>query len=387
MSEHNVAVFTGSRAEYGLLRYLIMNIAGDPFFRLQLIVSGSHLSKNYGQTLNEILSDGIPIAARVSLSLDKIPLPPMYALTAEALEGVGAVLEQLKPKLLIVLGDRYEAFASAAAAHLLSIPVVHLHGGETTESVVDDRLRHAITQFSSWHFTVAEPYRRRVVAMGHSPSCVFKVAPLAMDGILQTPVLTHSEFESITGYRFSELNLLVTYHPVTLLADRGLLGFANLLQALSLIRCNILFTYPNADAGSDELLKLMNEFINLNTDRAYVVPSLGHHRYLSALLLFEAMAGNSSSGVIEAPLVGLPTLNIGSRQSGRLMPETVVNVSAQTNEILSGLETVLLQGRNSNRSRARSQHCSSPSMLIVKFLKSILDQGSTDRVILKPSSI
>ena len=168
-NQRRIAVFTGSRAEYGLMRHLIAGIDAEPSLSLQLIVSGSHLSANHGGTLTEIEADGHSAAALVPLSLDQKPAHSMAALGAEALDGIAQALERLQPERLILLGDRYEAFAAAAAAHLLGITVVHIHGGETTEGAVDDRLRHAITQLSTWHFTAAEPYRQRVIAMGHSP--------------------------------------------------------------------------------------------------------------------------------------------------------------------------------------------------------------------------
>ena len=222
--QRRIAVFTGSRAEYGLMRHLVASIAAEPCLRLQLIVSGSHLSACHGGTLTEIKADGHEAAALVPLSLDQKPPPSMAALTGEALDGIAQALERLQPERLILLGDRYEAFAAAAAAHLLGIDVVHLHGGETTEGAVDDRLRHAITQLSSWHFTAAEPYRQRVIAMGHSAKQVFNVGPMVLDGLLAEPNANRADFERSTGFQFGKRNLLITYHPETLLSDRGMGG-------------------------------------------------------------------------------------------------------------------------------------------------------------------
>ncbi len=363
-----IAVFTGTRAEYGLLRHLIRAIEAEPSLILQLIVSGSHLSARHGCTVEEIEADGVAIVARVPLSLDATPLPSMAALTAEALAGLAEAMEQLQPQLLILLGDRYEAFAAAAAAHLQGIPVVHLHGGETTEGAVDDRLRHAITQLSSWHFTAAEPYRQRVIAMGQPPERVFNVGPMVLDGLLAAPPASRSAFERSTGFRFGELNLLVTYHPETLLADRGVAGFVALLTALESLSCHVLFTYPNADAGSEELLRLLLAFVKRQSHRCWAVPSLGQERYLAALQLFEAMAGNSSSGVIEAPLVGMPVLNIGNRQAGRLRRGRVCDVPAQMPAIAMGLEQALAAGRRSSWPRPRSSSTEAPAAAITAWL-------------------
>jgi len=368
-AQRPIAVFTGSRAEYGLLRHLIAAIAADPGLHLQLIVSGSHLSASHGRTLAEIEADGHQPAALVPLALDQMPPASMAALSAEALAGVAHVLEGLQPELLLLLGDRYEAFAAAAAAHLMGIPVVHLHGGETTQGAVDDRLRHAITQLSTWHFTAAEPYRQRVIAMGHPPERVFNVGPMVLDGLLAAPPASRSAFEQSTGYRFGSRNLLITYHPETLLADRGVAGFEALLQALETTPCHVLFTYPNADAGGDQLLVLLQAFVQQHPQRSWAVPSLGQQRYLAALQLFEAMAGNSSSGVIEAPLLGMPVLNTGDRQAGRLRHGCVWDVPAELCALERGLQQVLEAGQRSSWPRPRSQPGSAPTTAILARLR------------------
>lgn len=368
MPERRIAVFTGSRADYGLMRHLIGAIAADPDLALQLIVSGSHLSDCYGHTLKEIEADGQQTAALVPLSLDESPQLSMAALTAEALAGVDQALQGLQPELLILLGDRYEAFAAAAAAHLRGIPVAHLHGGETTEGAVDDRLRHAITQLSSWHFTAAELYRQRVIAMGHPPERVFNVGPMVLDGLLAAPPACRSAFEQSTGFRFGSVNLLVTYHPETLCADLGVAGFSALLSALEQSPCHVLFTHPNADTGSDQLLALLEGFVRCHPKRCWSIPSLGQQRYLAALQLFEAMAGNSSSGVIEAPLLEMPVLNIGDRQAGRLRQATVHDVGAELPSIARGLARVLKAGQRSSWPRPRPQPDLAPSKAILRVL-------------------
>ena len=370
MPELRIGVFTGSRAEYGLMRHLIGAIAADPGLALQLIVSGSHLSDRYGRTLNEIEADGHQPAALVPLSLDRLPQLSMAALTAEAMAGVDQALQGLQPEILILLGDRYEAFAAAAAAHLRGIPVAHLHGGETTEGAVDDRLRHAITQLSSWHFTAAEPYRQRVIAMGHPPERVFNVGPMVLDGLLSAPPACRMAFEQSTGFRFGPLNLLVTYHPETLCSDLGVAGFSALLSALEQNPCHVLFTHPNADAGSDQLLAMLEQFVRSHPERCWSLPSLGQQRYLAALQLFEAMAGNSSSGVIEAPLLRMPVLNIGDRQAGRLRQATVHDVTSELASIRSGLERVLSAGQSGDWPRPRLEPAAGPSMAILRILRS-----------------
>ncbi len=367
--QRRIAVFTGSRAEYGLMRHLIAGITAEPSLRLQLIVSGSHLSANHGGTLTEIEADGHSAAALVPLSLDQKPPHSMAALSAEALNGIAQALERLQPERLILLGDRYEAFAAAAAAHLLGITVVHLHGGETTEGAVDDRLRHAITQLSTWHFTAAEPYRQRVIAMGHSPEQVFNVGPMVLDGLLVEPDSDRETFEKSTGFRFGERNLLVTYHPETLLADRGMAGFEALLKALADNPCHVLFTHPNADAGSDQILEMLQKFVQQYPQTSWVVPSLGQKRYVAALQLFEAVAGNSSSGVIEASLLNMPALNIGNRQAGRLRIGFVYDVDSDPRAVSDGLKAVLKAGERSGWPRPRPRVSASPAEAIVACIK------------------
>ena len=368
MAKKKIAVFTGTRAEYGLLKHLIRRINEDSELDLQLIVSGSHLSDLYGRTILEIQADSIYPSALVPLSLDSIPQPPMAALTAEALSGLSKALENLRPQLLIVLGDRYESFAAASAGHLHGVSICHLHGGESTFGAVDDRLRHAISQLSNWHFTAAEPYRQRVIAMGHSEECVFNIGPMVLDGLHALTTITRDQFEESTGYHFGKSNLLVTYHPETLLPDLGLSGFKALLSALELIPCNVLFTHPNADDGSQDLLNCLKAFENLFPDRCCIIPSLGQKNYLSALRLFEAMAGNSSSGIIEAPLLGIPVLNIGDRQLGRLRHDHVLDVPAVKSQISIGLLTVLNDGQRQNWPRSIVGLGTAPSVEIVEFL-------------------
>jgi UDP-hydrolysing UDP-N-acetyl-D-glucosamine 2-epimerase len=372
-TKKKIAVFTGTRAEYGLLRSLISRINGDDDLDLQLIVSGSHLSVRHGRTISEIEADDILPSAIIPLSLDTNPQTSMSVLTAEALAGVGLCFESLKPDILIVLGDRYEALAAATAAHLQGVRVCHLHGGESTIGAVDDRLRHAISQLSTFHFTAAENYRERVIAMGHSPEYVFNVGPMILDGLQLADPAERNKFEELTGFKFGYKNILVTYHPETLLTDNGLHGFEELLAALESTPCNILFTYPNADEGNKEIIMKLNEFVKSFPKRSLAIPSLGQEKYLMALQLFEAIAGNSSSGVIEGPLLGIPVLNIGDRQSGRLRNGFIVDVPAERSAVELGLQKVLSVGLRSSwpRPRPSLRVGSLPSDIIIKLLRSV----------------
>ena len=362
-----VAVFTGNRSEYGLLRKLIKEIEDDHRFKLQLIVSGGHLSNDQGKTINEIEADGVIPAALIRLSMDGEPPPTMACLTGEALSGVGKTLESLDPKFLIVLGDRYETFAAAAAAHLQGVKVVHLHGGETTEGALDEKLRHAITQLGTWHFTAAEEYRERVIRMGHSPENVFNVGPMAIDQLLEVEEISRHDFEALTGYTFGKKNLLVTYHSETLSEDKGAKGCDALLKALERVDCNILFTHPNPDDGGRLILSRIEEFSRLNPRERTIVPSLGASLYIPALYLFDCMVGNSSSGIIEAPLTGLPVVNIGDRQRGRLRYGPVLDASTDLDDIALKIHACLDIDRQASRD-VSTERLKSPATEIMHWL-------------------
>ena len=368
----SVAIYTGTRAEYGLLKHLIYELQSDPLIVFKLIVSGTHLSRDHGYTVSEIYDDQIVQLELIPLPLSSVEHHSMADLCGISIVEVSKVLERLNTQILIILGDRYETFAAASAAHLSGIKVVHIHGGETTSGALDDKLRHAITQLSTWHFPSAEPYRQRVIQMGHDPSHVFNIGPMVFDALLKSPSTTRQEFQYSTGFVFGLQNLLVTYHPETLLADYGISGFEMLLQALKKFDVNILFTYPNADAGSEKLIDLLNNFVSSNPSHCWSIPSLGHELYISALKLFDAVVGNSSSGVIEAPLVGIPVLNLGERQRGRHRFGSVIDVPLSQPLIEKELRNVLSSSSAYNRpNRVFFGHCNSPSYQIMSWLRTL----------------
>ena len=368
-SKIKIAVFTGSRSEYGLLRHLINEITSNKKLQLQLIVSGTHLSKKYGLTIDEITANNHKPDAIVRLSLDQIPQPSMAVLTAEALIGVSKAFETLKPHFLVVLGDRYEAYAAASAAHMANISICHLHGGETTEGAIDDRLRHAISQLSTWHFCAAEPYRKRILSMGHPAERVHNVGPMVLDALITEKTISNHEFEKQTGFRFGEKNLLGTFHPETLKDDSGLRSLNSLINSLRKSNVNILFTYPNSDPGHEKIIKAIHQFQAENPESVWFLPSLGQRLYLSALSLFDGMVGNSSSGIIEAPLLAVPTLNIGDRQKGRLRFGNIIEAIDSQKSIDSGLSKLLNTPKTINKS-CKINNTISPSKAIVQHLLS-----------------
>ena len=363
---------TGSRAEYGLLRQLISLIHQSDQLRLSLVITGSHISKAHGFTLSEIKADGYEIAAEVPLSIDL--KAGITELTAEAIQGFGRVLNDLRPQAVVLLGDRYESFGAAVAAHFAGIPIAHLHGGETTEGAFDDALRHCITQLSNWHFTAARPYLERVLAMGAEPSRSHCVGPLVLDALRAPLQLTREQFENQTGYRFGSRNLLITYHPETLAKDLGIAGLNSLLKALDdeLVAASsglhILITGANADPGGTEIMESLHQFKASHAECCWLLQSLGQQRYLAALHWFDAVIGNSSSGISEAPLVGIPVLNIGDRQKGRLRFGDVQDVRPVAEEIAAALR-LLTKKQNISTVAAREGWHASPAGQICRTLE------------------
>lgn len=321
-----VCVFTGSRAEYGLLKPLLSGIKGDRGLSLQLLVSGTHLSPGFGSTYKEIETDGFNIDRKVDMRLNSdTPLGVTKSMAA-GLAGFASALDALKPDIIVILGDRFEAFMAAAAAMIARIPIAHISGGEATFGLIDEAIRHSITKMSHLHFTSTEEYRKRVIQLGEDPKRVFNVGSTCQDNIKGLKLLPKKALERELGLKFNKRNVLVTYHPVTL--EDGTPGkqFRNLLDALDgLNDTGIIFTRSNADAGGRVIAGMIDEFVSLNPRKAVSFASLGYLKYLSTLRFVDAVVGNSSSGIIEAPSFGIGTINIGDRQKGRIRAESVID--------------------------------------------------------------
>ncbi len=320
-----IAVFTGTRAEYGLLYWIIKGIHDSTSSQLQLLVGGAHLSREFGYTVKTIEDDGFPIAERLDfLSAGDSALDIAKSLGAALIMG-GEAMESHKPDLLVVLGDRYEAFAIVQAALLVQIPVAHIHGGELTEGAIDDAIRHSITKMSQLHFPATERYRQRIIQLGEHPNRVFNYGAPGLDNITRLPLLSLADLTEEIEFQLTAPYFLVTYHPVTLAADHGQQAFSNLLNALEQFPDHqLVITYPNADAYGRQLIEQLKEFRNAHANRVFLSHSMGQLRYLSAMKHCNAVIGNSSSGLIEAPSFGVPTVNIGNRQQGRLTADTVL---------------------------------------------------------------
>ena len=333
---------TGSRAEWGLLSGLARKITDDPELELQIIATNMHLSPEFGLTYREIERQGFRINRKVEMLLSSDSANATGKSVGLATIGFADAYEELAPDMLLVLGDRYEILAAVTAALFYKIPVAHLHGGEVTEGAYDDAIRHAITKMSHLHFTSTEEYRRRVIQLGEQPERVFHVGAIGIDNIRHIALLDKKVLEEQLDFPFDRKTVLVTYHPETLDAIPVEEQFRNLLEALDdrqVIR--ILFTLPNSDTGGRIIVRMIEEFVARNKQRARAYTSLGQLRYLSALRFVAAVVGNSSSGILEVPSFGKPTLDIGNRQKGRLAANSVVHCGVSGAEISEGLNRVL----------------------------------------------
>jgi GDP/UDP-N,N'-diacetylbacillosamine 2-epimerase (hydrolysing) len=333
-----ICVVTGTRAEYGLLYWLMKEIEADKKFQLQLIVTGMHLSPEFGLTYKEIekefkinkkiemlLSSDTSIGISKSMGLAQISFAEAY--------------EELKPDIVVVLGDRYEIFSATSAAMIGRIPVAHLHGGETTEGAFDESIRHSITKMSHLHFTATEEYKNRVIQLGEHPSRVFNVGGMGIENIKRLKLLTRDEFEKSIEFKLNKKNILVTFHPVTLENSTAKEQFQELLDAIDeLEETNIIFTKANSDTDGRVINQMIDEYVIKNSSKSISFISLGQLRYLSALQYVDAIVGNSSSGLAEAPSFGIATINIGDRQKGRIKADSVIDCKPEKNAILDAFK-------------------------------------------------
>ena len=338
--KRRICVVTGTRAEYGLLRWVIDGIEKSPTLDLQLVATGMHLSPEFGLTYSEIEDDGYTIDAKVEMLLDSDTAAGASKSIGLGLIGFADVFERLRPDLLLLLGDRFEILAAASAALVARIPIAHLHGGETTLGAFDEAIRHAVTKMSHLHFVAAEPYRKRVIQLGEHPDRVHLVGGLGVDAIHQVMLLDRAALEASLDFRFGARNLLVTFHPVTLSSQSVEQQIDELLAALDELRdTQLIITLPNADNGGRNFIRRLKAFVaEHNNAKAYA--SLGQQRYLSCLKFVDAVVGNSSSGLAEAPSMGVATVNIGDRQRGRLRASSVVDCEPDRYDILRAIEEI-----------------------------------------------
>ena len=334
-----IAVFTGTRAEYGLLYWIIKGIAEADQAELLLYVGGMHLSPEFGKTIKQIEADNFTITDKLEFLLSSDTPVGIAKSMGLALIGAADILDRTKPDLLIVLGDRFESMAICQAAMVAQIPIAHIHGGETTEGLIDEAVRHSITKMSHLHFTATEEYRQRVIQLGEKPSNVFNVGAPGIDSIKALNLLSREELSTSIDFDVTKTPyMVVTYHPVTLSCDGAVEDLKQLLIALREYPDHkFLVTYPNADTHGRALIPFLESFKDELQGRVLLIQSLGQLRYLSALKHCDLVIGNSSSGLIEAPTFKIPTINIGNRQKGRLAGDTVINCDGDKNSILRAI--------------------------------------------------
>lgn len=333
-----ICVMTATRAEYGLLRPVIQGLVRDDSFDTRVVVTGAHLSPEFGLTYKEIEADGIKIDEKIEILVSSDAPSAISKSMALALIGFAEYFKRTKPDLLIVLGDRYETLAVCSAAMNERIPIAHLYGGETTEGAIDESIRHSISKMSYLHFTSTEEYRKRVIQLGEDPSRVYAVGALGVEAIKDLPLLSRAELGESLGLDLSTPFAMVTFHPVTLEKLDAKSQFEELLAAVSsLPEMKFVFTKANADAEGRTINSLLDQYVE-TSENASAFDSLGQLRYLSALKYCEMVVGNSSSGLIEAPSFKVPTVNIGDRQKGRIQAESVINCAPQKEEIISAIK-------------------------------------------------
>lgn len=334
-----VAVVTATRAEYGILTPLIKAINDDSELELDLIVTGTHLSEKHGYTKKFIEADGFPIAHEIPI-LENGNTPYDISITmANAIKGFAECFKNDRPDMIVILGDRTEMLGIASAATNERIPIAHLHGGEVTEGAVDDCVRHALSKMSYLHFTSTEVYRKRVIQLGESPERVFFVGALSTENILKAPLKSESEIRSDVGIPNKMPFSVVTFHPVTLEEDSAKEQTIALCRAMEQKNEYFyLITMANSDTGGDTVNAIFADFADKH-DNVKLVSSLGMIRYLSAVKYARFVLGNSSSGIVEAPVLGTPTVNIGDRQRGRLMADTIINCLPDTESIVKAIDT------------------------------------------------
>lgn len=339
-----IGIMTGTRAEYGLLKSLMQEINKDNDLELYLIVSGMHLSPEFGMTYQEIEEDGFEINAKVEMLLSSDSPAGISKSIGLGVIGFADEFQRADLDMLILLGDRYEALSAAISAMVMRIPIAHLHGGELTEGAIDEGIRHSITKMSYLHFTSTEQYRNRVIQLGENPERVFYVGALGVENIKKINLMTKEELERSIHFEIDENTVVVTYHPVTLENNTVEEQFLNLLKVLDRNpKIRMIFTKANADTNGRIVNELIDKYAAQNSERACAFMSLGQKRYLSALKYCRIVIGNSSSGIIEAPSFGKPIINIGDRQKGRICADSVINCGYTQQEIQQAMETALTE--------------------------------------------
>ena len=336
-----ICVITGSRAEYGLFYWLLKKIQKEKTLELQIICSGMHLSPEFGLTFKEIEKDGFKINKKVEMLLSADTPSSISKSTALGIIGFSDAYDDLNPDIVVVLGDRFETLSACIAATFARIPIAHFHGGESTEGLIDEPIRHSITKMSHLHFVATKEYLKRVVQMGEDPKTVFNIGGMGIDNIKKINLMKLEQLQKDLNFNFAKKNLLITFHPVTLEKSTASSQFKNLLKSLDCLKdTNFIFTKPNADTDGRIIIKLIDSFVEKNKHRSISFINMGQHRFLSALKYVDAIVGNSSCGLLEAPSFKIATINIGDRQKGRIKAESVIDTRPHKSEISNAINNL-----------------------------------------------
>jgi len=368
--KRKICIFTGTRAEYGLLKPLMDSIRQESDLQLQILATGMHLSPEFGTTKTLIEQDGFVIDEQVEMLLSSDSPVGTSKSMGLGLIGYSEALQRLHPDIVVILGDRFESMAMACVCMNHRIPVAHLHGGETTQGAVDEAFRHSITKMSHLHFTSTQEYRKRVIQLGEHPDRVFNVGAIGIENIKNLPLLTKAELNKSIEFDLGDKYFLVTFHPVTLEQSTAEQPFKNLLSALDRVcsdSAKIIFTKANADTGGRIINQLIDEYVSNNPKKSIAFTSMGQLKYLSAMKHCAAVVGNSSSGIVEAPSFKVPTVNIGDRQKGRVRAESVIECEPLKDNILESLE----------------KSCSDAFQQIVQKTANPYEKPGTSRVIIR----
>ncbi|PUZ21238.1 GDP/UDP-N,N'-diacetylbacillosamine 2-epimerase (hydrolysing) [Chitinophaga costaii] len=371
MSNKKICVVTGTRAEYGLLYWLMKVLKSTSGFTLQVVATGMHLSPEFGLTYRQIEADGFVIDKKVEMLLSSDTTIGINKSLGLGVIGMSEAFVALEPDLVILLGDRFEIFAAATAAMISRIPIAHCHGGEATEGVIDESIRHSITKMSHLHFTSNEVYRKRVIQLGESPDRVFNVGALGIENINRLKLLDQEQFEHSIGFVLGQKNVLVTFHPVTLEVSSAESQFNALLMALDALQgVKMIFTKANADTDGRIINQLIDDYVSRNREKAIAFTSLGQLRYLSALQYMDVIIGNSSSGILEVPSFKKPTVNIGDRQLGRIKAMSVIDCEPDVVSISSAIRQAFDTGfRQSLQNMESPYGKGNPSEQIVEIIQ------------------
>lgn len=336
-----ICVVTGTRAEYGLLYWTLVALKKEPSIQLQICATGMHMSPEFGLTYNQIEKDGFTIDYKVESLMSSDSGTGIAKSIGLGISGMSDAFLQLEPDIVLLLGDRYEILAAAIASMSLRIPIAHCHGGESTEGLIDESIRHSITKMSHLHFTATKAFEKRVIQLGEQPANVFCFGAMGIEFINKIKFLTKKGIEDKMNFSFLTNNYLITYHPETLDMKESSDKFGEVLEALKEIKNNetmFIFTMPNADNNGRVIIDMINQFVKANPFNSVAFTSMGQINYLSTLKFVNAVIGNSSSGLIEAPTLKTPTVNIGDRQRGRIMAKSVISCNTEKNKILYAIK-------------------------------------------------